>query len=75
MVPIASLLVEVDARTGFTGHLTHASGKATRARELKRHLFYVLLAEAADKGATSARTWPPSPAIAAACAATSTAAR
>ena len=32
VVPIASLLVEVDARTGFTGHLTHAGGKATRAR-------------------------------------------
>ena len=48
VVPIASLLVEVDARTGFTGHLTHAGGKATRARELKRHLFYVLLAEAAN---------------------------
>ena len=49
-VPIASLLVEVDARTGFTGHLTHAGGKATRAPELKRHLFYVLLAEAANMG-------------------------
>jgi Tn3 transposase DDE domain len=48
VVPIASLLVEVDARTGLTDHLTHAAGKATRSPELKRHLFYVLLAEATN---------------------------
>jgi hypothetical protein len=29
-VPIASVRVEIDARTGFTGLLTHASGKASR---------------------------------------------
>jgi hypothetical protein len=32
VVPIASLLVEVDARTGFTGHLVHAAGQAARSR-------------------------------------------
>jgi TnpA family transposase len=29
-VPIASVLVEDDARTGLTDHLTHAGGKVTR---------------------------------------------
>ncbi len=37
-VPIASVLVEVDARTGFTDHLTHAGGKVTRPADLKRNL-------------------------------------
>jgi TnpA family transposase len=46
VVPLASLLVEVDARTGFTEHLSHAAGKVTRSPELKRNLLYVLLAEA-----------------------------
>ncbi|HEU5388007.1 MAG TPA: hypothetical protein VFV73_19095 [Streptosporangiaceae bacterium] len=31
-VPIASVLVEIDARTGFTDLLTHAGGMATRRR-------------------------------------------
>ena len=31
-VPIASVLVEIDARTGFTERLTHAGGKASRRR-------------------------------------------
>lgn len=50
VVPVASLLVEVDARTGFTEALTHAGGKTTRSPELKRHLLYVLLAEATNMG-------------------------
>ena len=50
VVPIASLLVEVDARTGFTGRLVHAGGKGTRSPELKRNLFYVALAEATNMG-------------------------
>jgi hypothetical protein len=29
-VPVASVLVEVDARTGFLDHLVHAGGKVTR---------------------------------------------
>ena len=37
-VPIASVLVEVDARTGFTDHLTDAGGKVTRPADLKRNL-------------------------------------
>ena len=47
-VPIASVLVEVDARTGFTDHLVHAGGKVSRAPELKRNLLYVIIAEATN---------------------------
>jgi TnpA family transposase len=47
-VPLASLLVEVDTRTGFTGHLVHAGGKADRSPELTRNLLYVLIAEATN---------------------------
>ena len=50
VVPVASLLVEVDARTGFTNHLVHAGGQVTRSAELKRHLLYVIIAEAANMG-------------------------
>jgi hypothetical protein len=33
-VPLASVLVEIDARTGFTDHLTHAGGKVNRPPDL-----------------------------------------
>ncbi|ADU10704.1 transposase Tn3 family protein [Micromonospora sp. L5] len=49
-VPIASVLVEVDARTGFTDHLMHAGGKVARPAELKRNLMYVIIAEATNMG-------------------------
>jgi len=49
-VPIASVLVEVDARTGFTDHLVHAGGKVARPVELKRNLLYVIIAEATNMG-------------------------
>jgi hypothetical protein len=49
-VPVASVLVEVDARTGFLDHLVHADGKVTRPSELKRNLIYVLVAEATNMG-------------------------
>ena len=49
-VPIASVLVEVDARTGFTDHLVHAGGKVTRPPDLKRNLLYVIIAEATNMG-------------------------
>jgi len=49
-VPIASVLAEADARTGFTGHLVHAGGKVARPPELKRNLLYVIIAEAANMG-------------------------
>ena len=49
-VPIASVLVEIDARTGFTDHLVHAGGKVTRPAELKRNLMYVIIAEATNMG-------------------------
>jgi len=49
-VPIASVLVEIDARTGFTDHLVHAGGKVTRPPDLKRNLLYVIIAEATNMG-------------------------
>ena len=49
-VPIASVLVEIDARTGFTDHLTHAGGKVTRPPDLRRNLLYVIIAEATNMG-------------------------
>jgi TnpA family transposase len=49
-VPLASVLVEIDARTGFTDHLVHAGGKVTRSAELKRNLLYVVIAEATNMG-------------------------
>ena len=51
-VPLASVLVEVDARTGFTGQLVHAGGKVTRSPELTRNLLYVLIAEATNLALT-----------------------
>jgi TnpA family transposase len=49
-VPIASVLVEIDARTGFTDLLTHAGGKASRPPDLRRNLLYVIIAEATNMG-------------------------
>jgi hypothetical protein len=49
-VPVASVLVEIDARTGFPGHLAHAGGKVTRPADLKRNLLYVIIAEATNMG-------------------------
>ena len=49
-VPIASVLVEIDTRTGFTDHLVHAGGKVTRPPDLKRNLLYVVIAEATNMG-------------------------
>jgi hypothetical protein len=37
-VPLASVLIEIDARTGFTDHLVHAGGKVNHPPELKRNL-------------------------------------
>jgi TnpA family transposase len=48
--PIASLLVELDRRTGFLGCFTHASGKQARSPELKRNLLAVLIANATNLG-------------------------
>ena len=52
-VPLASVLVEVDARTGFADHLAHARGKVARPAELKRN------SEAILRGVdTAAEDWP-----------------
>jgi hypothetical protein len=52
-VPFASVLVKVEARTGFLDHLVHAGGKVNRPAELKRNLIYVIIAEATNMGLTA----------------------
>jgi len=52
-VPFASVLVEVDAHTGFLDHMIHAGGKVNRPPELKRNLIYVIIAEATNMGLTA----------------------
>lgn len=49
-VPLASLLIEVDAWTGFTDHLIHAGGATHRGPELRRNLYAALLAQACNLG-------------------------
>lgn len=49
-IPLAALLIELDRRTGFTDHLTHASGKQTRSPQLKRNLIACLIASATNMG-------------------------
>lgn len=48
--PIASLLIELDRRTGFLDCFTHAGGKQARTPELKRNLLAVLIASATNLG-------------------------
>ncbi len=52
---IASLLIEIDRRTHFSDHLTHAGGKMTRSPELLRNLYAVLIAQACNLGLTDHR--------------------
>jgi len=56
--PIASLLIELDKRTGFLDCFTHAGGKQARSSELKRNLIAVLLAESTPRRVGRTR-WPP----------------
>jgi TnpA family transposase len=49
--PIASLLIELDVRTGFLDCFTHA-GKQARSPELKRNILAVLIANATNLGLT-----------------------
>lgn len=49
-VPLASMLIEMDCRCGFTGALTHAAGKTTRSPDLARNLFACLIAQACNIG-------------------------
>nr|WP_222721306.1 Tn3 family transposase [Actinomadura sp. HBU206391] len=52
-VPIASLLIELDARTNFLTCFTHAGGrKSTQSVELKRNILAVLIAGATNLGLT-----------------------
>lgn len=47
---MASVLVEVDARTGFTDHLIHTEGQVPRPAELKRNLFHVSITDSTNTG-------------------------
>jgi hypothetical protein len=52
-VPIASLLIELDARTNLLACFTHAGGrKSTQSVELKRNILAVLIAGATNLGLT-----------------------
>lgn len=48
--PIASVLIELDQRTGFLDCFTHAGGAKPRSPELKRNLIAVLIASATNLG-------------------------
>ncbi|MEV4247710.1 Tn3 family transposase [Streptosporangium canum] len=51
--PIASLLIELDARTSFLACFTHAGGrKSSLSVETKRNILAVLIADATDLGLT-----------------------
>lgn len=52
-IPLASLLIELDRRTGFTDRLIHASGKQTRPPQLVRNLIACLIASATNMGLTA----------------------
>jgi hypothetical protein len=48
--PLASVLIELDRRTGFLDCFTHAGGAKPRSAELKRNLIAVLIAQATNLG-------------------------
>jgi hypothetical protein len=50
--PIASLLIELDRRTGFLECFVHAGGKQARSPQLKRNLLAVLIGHATNLGLT-----------------------
>lgn len=47
---LASLLIEMDSRIGFTDALVHAGGKVARSPELVRNIYACLIAEATNLG-------------------------
>lgn len=48
--PIASVLIELDRRTGFLDCFTHAGGATPRSHELKRNLLAVIISQATNLG-------------------------
>jgi TnpA family transposase len=52
-VELTDLLIEVDGWCGFTRHLTHAGGAASRTRDLAVHLYAAVLAHACNFGLTT----------------------
>ena len=49
-VPIVSVLIELDRRTGFLDCFTHTGGATPRSRELKRNLLAVIISQATNLG-------------------------
>ncbi len=47
---LASLLIEMDNRIGFTDALVHAGGKSARSPELTRNIYACLIAQATNLG-------------------------
>jgi hypothetical protein len=47
---LASLLIEMDSRIGFTEALVHAGGKVARSPELVRNIYACLIAQATNLG-------------------------
>jgi TnpA family transposase len=54
-VDLPSLLIEVDAWTGFTDHLLHAGGATHRFPDLRRNLYAAVMAQATNLGFTGQR--------------------
>lgn len=52
-IPLASLLIELDRRTGFTAQLVHGSGKQARSPQITRNLIACLIASATNMGLTA----------------------
>ena len=51
-VELSELLIEVDGWTHFSDDFEHAGGTEPRSRELRRHLYAAVLAQACDLGPT-----------------------
>lgn len=49
-VELTDLLIEVDARTEFSRHLTHAGGHEPRSPNLKRNLYAAIIAQGCNIG-------------------------
>jgi hypothetical protein len=49
---LAELLIEIDRATGFSDRPTHAGGRTSRPRELRRNLYAAILAQACNLGLT-----------------------
>jgi len=48
VIDLPDLLIELDRRCNFTGHLTHAGGAKPRRQDHARHLFAAIIAQACN---------------------------